>query len=299
MTDKEDLIDIEENPFPTAAQDASVAYLKADTPQTRSPTYSLAYADQEFLLRDELRPVRLQLELLKPDLIQSEEGIESTIVIFGSARIPDRPTAEKKLKKAQHLAGNKPDDKKLQKRAAIAKRVVANSRYYDEARRLAAIITDATLSQGRCEMVVITGGGPGIMEAANRGAMEAGGKSIGLNIVLPFEQRPNEYITPELCFQFHYFAIRKMHFLKRARALVACPGGFGTMDELFETLTLIQTRKIKPVPILLLGSAYWRRIIDFDAMVEEGTIDEKHLGLFRYVDTAVEAWQVIKKYYDL
>ncbi len=148
-------------------------------------------------------------------------------------------------------------------------------------------------------MVVITGGGPGIMEAANRGAMEAGGKSIGLNIVLPFEQRPNEYITPELCFQFHYFAIRKMHFLKRARALVACPGGFGTMDELFETLTLIQTRKIKPVPILLLGSAYWRRIINFEAMVEEGTIDEKDLGLFRFVDTAVEAWQVIKKYYDL
>lgn len=299
MTDKEDLIDIEENPFPTAAQDLASASLKADTPQTRSPTYSLAYTDQEFLLRDELRPVRLQLEFLKPDLIQSEEGVESTIVIFGSARIPDRPTAEKQLKKAQRLAGNKPDDKKLQKLAAIAKRVVANSRYYGEARRLAAIITEATLSQGRCEMVVITGGGPGIMEAANRGAMEAGGKSIGLNIVLPFEQRPNEYVTPELCFQFHYFAIRKMHFLKRARALVACPGGFGTMDELFETLTLIQTRKIKPVPILLLGSAYWRRIIDFDAMVEEGTIDEKHLGLFRYVDTAVEAWQVIKKYYDL
>lgn len=299
MTDKEDLIDIEENPFPTAAQDAAAAGLKTDTPQTRSNTYSLAYTDQEFLLRDELRPVRLQLELLKPDLIQSEEGIESTIVIFGSARIPDRPTAEKQLKKAQRLAGNKPDDEKLRKRAVIAKRIVANSRYYDEARRLATIITEATLSQGRCEMVVITGGGPGIMEAANRGAMEAGGKSIGLNIVLPFEQRPNEYITPELCFQFHYFAVRKMHFLKRARALVACPGGFGTMDELFETLTLIQTRKIKPVPILLLGSAYWRRIIDFDAMVEEGTIDEKHLGLFRYVDTAVEAWQVIKKYYDL
>ncbi len=299
MTDKDDLIDIEENPFPTAAQDASSAYLKADTPQTRSSTYSLAYTDQEFLLRDELRPVRLQLELLKPDLIQSEEGIESTIVIFGSARIPDRPTAEKLLLKAQRLVDKKPDDEKLQKRATIAQRVLENSRYYDVARKLSTIITETTLAPGRCEMVVITGGGPGIMEAANRGAMEAGGKSIGLNIVLPFEQRPNEYITPELCFQFHYFAIRKMHFLKRARALVACPGGFGTMDELFETLTLIQTRKIKPVPILLLGSAYWRRIINFEAMVEEGMIDEKDLGLFRFVDTAVEAWQVIKKYYDL
>ncbi|MDA3868661.1 MAG: TIGR00730 family Rossman fold protein, partial [Gammaproteobacteria bacterium] len=201
--------------------------------------------------------------------------------------------------KAQLLSGTIPVDDKLQQRAAIAQRVLENSRYYDVARKLSSIITRTTLAPGRCEMVVITGGGPGIMEAANRGAMEAGGKSIGLNIVLPFEQRPNEYITPELCFQFHYFAIRKMHFLKRARALVACPGGFGTMDELFETLTLIQTRKIKPVPILLLGSAYWRRIINFEAMVEEGTIDEKDLGLFRFVDTAVEAWQVIKKYYDL
>ncbi|MDH5612611.1 MAG: TIGR00730 family Rossman fold protein [Gammaproteobacteria bacterium] len=299
MTDKEELINIDENPFPTAAQDVEAAGLTVDTPQTRSSTYQLAYTDQEFLLRDELRPVRLQLELLKPDLIQSEEGIESTIVIFGSARIPERSTAEKRLKKATRLAGENPDDARLQRRMIIAQRVLDNSRYYDEARELASIITEATLSQGRCEMVVITGGGPGIMEAANRGAMEAGGKSIGLNIVLPFEQRPNAYITPELCFQFHYFAIRKMHFLKRARALVACPGGFGTMDELFETITLIQTRKIKPVPILLLGSDYWRRIINFQAMVDEGTIDETDLGLFRFVDSAEEAWQVIKKYYDL
>jgi uncharacterized protein (TIGR00730 family) len=299
MTDKEDLIDIEENPFPTAAQDVVAAGLTVDSPQARSATYRLAYTDQEFLLRDELRPVRLQLELLKPDLIQSEEGIESTIVIFGSSRIPELATAKKRLKKATRLAGENPDDERRQRQMAIARRVVDNSRYYDEARELASIITEATLSHGRCEMVVITGGGPGIMEAANRGAMEAGGKSIGLNIVLPFEQRPNPYITPELCFQFHYFAIRKMHFLKRARALVACPGGFGTMDELFETLTLIQTRKIKPVPVLLLGSAYWQRVINFQLMVEEGTIDEADLGLFRFVDSAEEAWQVIKKYYDL
>jgi len=297
--DKEELIDPDEHAFPTAAEDVEAAELTVDTPQTRSSTYRLAYTDQAFLLRDELRPVRLQLELLKPDLIQAEEGIESTIVIFGSARIPDKSTAKKRLKKATQLANNHPEDKRLQRNAVIAERILENSRYYDEARELGAIITEATLAMGDCAMVVITGGGPGIMEAANRGAMEAGGKSIGLNIVLPFEQRPNAYITPELCFQFHYFAIRKMHFLKRARALVACPGGFGTLDELFETLALIQTRKIKPVPVLLLGSEYWRRVINFDAMVEEGTIDEDHLGLFSYVDSAEEAWQVIKKYYDL
>ncbi len=296
---KDKIIDLKECKFPTAAQDVEAAELAVDTPQTRSSTYRLAYADQDFLLRDEVRPVRLQLELLKPDLVQSDEGIESTVVIFGSARMPDRPTATKRLKKAIRLAKENPEDSRLEKRVVIAQRVLENSCYYDEARKLGAMITDEALSSERCDMVVMTGGGPGIMEAANRGAMDAGGKSIGLNIVLPFEQRPNAYITPELCFQFHYFAIRKMHFLKRARALVACPGGFGTMDELFETLTLIQTKKIKPVPILLLGSAYWRRIINFEALVEEGAIDEEDLKLFDYVDSAEEAWQMIKKYYNL
>ncbi len=284
------------SPFPTAGDDVSAASLTPDTIQTRSPSYRLAYTDEDFLLRDELRPVRLQLELLKPDLLQEEHGIHSTIVIFGSSRIPDEKTALDRLEKAKELAVATPTDSALARRVKIAKRVLNNVKYYDEARKLGRLITE---DSKQCELVVITGGGPGIMEAANRGAVDAGGISIGLNIVLPFEQQPNSYITPELCFQFHYFAIRKMHFLKRARALVACPGGFGTLDELFETLTLIQTRKIKPVPIVLLGSEYWQRIINFEVMVEEGVIDEEDLALFQYVDTAEEAWQIIKNYYQL
>ena len=267
--------------FPSAEDDVDAASHVPDTPQSRSHSYRLAYHDDEFLLRDELRPVRLQLELLKPDLLQQESGVHSTIVIFGSARIPEQATAEQQLQEAERLAQNAPQDERLQRRVPIARRIVENSRYYEEARKLAALITEANLSSGRCDMVVITGGGPGIMEAANRGASDVGGKSVGLNIVLPFEQRPNPYITPELCFQFHYFAIRKMHFLKRAHALVACPGGFGTLDELFETLTLIQTGKIKPVPILLMGRDYWNRIINFQALVDEGMINEDDLDLFQ------------------
>ena len=287
---------IPKSAFPTAEEDVSAARLTPDTAQTRSPSYRLAYTDDEFLLRDELRPVRLQLELLKPDLLQQENGIHSTIVIFGSSRIPDKETAMERLNNAEVLAKAMPSNPTLARKVKIANRVLLKSQYYDEARELARLITqDSKL----CEQVVITGGGPGIMEAANRGADDAGGKSIGLNIVLPFEQQPNPYITPELCFQFHYFAIRKMHFLKRARALIACPGGFGTLDELFETLTLIQTRKIKPVPVLLMGREYWQRIINFDALVDEGTIDEHDLALFEYVDTAEQAWQKIKTYYQL
>lgn len=290
--------DMHSSVFPTAKDDVIAAKLAPDTAQTSSHSYSLAFADNEFLLRDELRPIRLQLELLKPDLLQEENGIHSTVVIFGSSRIPDAETSAERLQKAEALAIANPSDPVLARKAKIAKRILSNVLYYDEARELARLITAATLDDGKCEQVVITGGGPGIMEAANRGAMDAGGKSIGLNIVLPFEQQPNPYITPELCFQFHYFAIRKMHFLKRARALVACPGGFGTLDELFETLTLIQTNKIKPVPVLLLGSEYWQRVINFEALVDEGTIDEGDLELFEFVDSAEEAWQIIKNYYN-
>lgn len=282
------------SPFPTAEEDVSAASLTADTVQTRSPSYRLAYSDEEFLLRDELRPVRLQLELLKPDLLQEERGIHSTVVVFGSSRIPDEKTAIERLQAAEQLAMATPADSALARRVTVATRVLHNVKYYNEARKLARLITQ---DSKQCELVVITGGGPGIMEAANRGAADAGGISIGLNIVLPFEQQPNPYITPELCFQFHYFAIRKMHFLKRARALVACPGGFGTFDELFEALTLIQTRKIKPVPIVLLGREYWQRIINFEAMVEEGVIEEGDLALFQFVDTAEEAWVLIKKHH--
>lgn len=285
-------------PFPSAAQDAEAAGLASDSVQTRSSAYRLAFTDTDFLLREELRPVRLQLELLKPDLIQADEGITSTVVVYGSARIPDPDTAAAQLLQAEHLAASMPADGELQRKLAVARRVLVNSRYYDEARKLGELITRANLASSNSDLVVITGGGPGIMEAANRGAMEAGGKSIGLNIVLPFEQRPNQYVTPELCFHFHYFAIRKMHFLKRAKALVACPGGFGTLDELFETLTLIQTGKIDRLPVLLMGSDYWRRIINFEALVEEGAISASDLDIFQFVDSAEEAWSCIQAAYD-
>jgi uncharacterized protein (TIGR00730 family) len=280
--------------FPSACDDASAAQQQASTIQTRSPSYRLAYTDQDFLMRDELMSLRLQLELLKPDILQDEHGINSTVVVFGSARIPDIETARQRLEQARVCANLQPDDSGLARKVKIAERVVQSSRYYEEARKLAHLITADAASNSQSELVVITGGGPGIMEAANRGAMEAGGKSIGLNIVLPFEQVANAYITPELCFQFHYFAIRKMHFLKRSRALVACPGGFGTMDELFETLTLIQTGKIKPFPVLLLGREFWSRVINFDVLVEEGMVAEEDLSLFQFVDSAEEAWKIIQ-----
>ncbi len=284
--------------FPSARDDAgTAAHLAETTPQTRSPSHRLAYTDAEFLLRPELRPVRLQLELLKAELIQQEEGIHSTVVIFGSTRIPAAEDAAERLAAAEEAACRDPDDPTLTRRVEIARRLAEKSRYYDEARRLAQIITRVSQTNGHKDFVVVTGGGPGVMEAANRGAADVGGKSVGLSIVLPREERPNLYVTPELSFQFHYFAVRKMHFLMRARALVAFPGGYGTLDELFETLTLIQTRKVKAVPVLLFGEQYWRRIIDFEALVEEGTIDPGDLALFRYVETADEAWRQIQAFY--
>jgi len=282
--------------FPTAKDDLGSAELKLDTLQTRSDSYRLAYDDSDFLLRDELRPVRLQLELLKPELLQQEHGIESTVVVFGSIRIPDKETATKRLQEAETLAQANPSDPVLARKVNIAKSILDKSRYYDEARELGRIITEQYQNNEKCELVVITGGGPGIMEAANRGAKDVNGKSIGLNIVLPMEQAPNPYVTPELSFQFHYFAVRKMHFLMRAKALVAFPGGYGTFDELFETLTLIQTKKVKPVPVLLFGKEYWQRIINFEALVDEGTIDQKDLELFQFVDTAKEAWDIINEF---
>ena len=282
--------------FPTAEEDVDAAKLVVSSPQSLSPSYRLAYTDDDFMLKDELRPVRLQLELLKPELIQQENGIESTVVIFGSSRIPDAQTATERLRAAEKLASVKPSDPELARNVKIANSVLSKAHYYDEARKLGCMITAESLQNSKCELVVITGGGPGIMEAANRGAADVNGKSIGLNIVLPHEQQPNPYITPELCFQFHYFAIRKMHFLKRAIALVAFPGGFGTLDELFETLTLVQTKKVKPVPVLLFGKKYWDRVINFEAMVDEGTITESDLNLFQYVETAQQAWEIIQTF---
>jgi hypothetical protein len=284
--------------FPSAEEDVGAAALVPETPQTRSPAHRLAFADSEFLLRDELRPVRLQLEFLKPELLQQAYGITATVVIFGSTRIPDAATAAQRLAHAESCLGQEPTHPALLRAVDIARRVVAKAHYYDEARKLAHLITTESRQADGSRLVVITGGGPGIMEAANRGASDAGGPSIGLNIVLPHEQVPNPYITPELCFQFHYFALRKMHFLLRARALVTFPGGFGTLDELFETLTLLQTHKVKPVPVLLFGEAYWSRLIRFDVLVEEGTIDPEDLGLFQYVETAEQAWAAIKAFYQ-
>lgn len=281
------------NIFPSASDDARAAELSPPSPQTLSPSYRLAYKDTDFLLRDELRPSRLQLELLKPELTLKERGIEGTIIVFGSARLPEPALADKELADAEAAAGKDPSDEALARNVKSKRRIAANSKYYEEARRFSRLVSEAVNASRDSKFVVVTGGGPGIMEAANRGAHEAGAESIGLNIVLPFEQRPNDYITPELCFQFHYFAIRKMHFLIRAKALVVFPGGFGTLDELFETLTLIQTRKIKPIPVLVFGREFWDRVIDFRAMAEDGVISPGDLDLFRYVETAEEACEII------
>jgi len=281
--------------FPTAKEDLHAARLCIDSPQTQSSSYKLAYEDQEFLIRNELRPVRLQLELLKPELIQQEQNILSTVVIFGSARIPDPQTARKQHRLAQAAAEDAPTDLELTRTLVKAKKALANSKYYEEARKLARLISICCQDSGSLTHVVTTGGGPGIMEAANRGAHDVAARSIGLNIVLPHEQAPNPYITPELSFQFHYFAIRKMHFLMRAKALVVFPGGFGTLDELFDVLTLVQTKKMKPIPILLFGEGFWKQVINFEALVEEGNISPQDLQLFKIVETAEEAWQEIAK----
>ena len=250
----------------------------------------LAFADPQFLTRRETRGIRFQLELLKPDLIQQEMGINHTAVIFGSARFCDKETALLQLQKAKELGSAKD----IQKAQAILK----NSVYYDQARALGQLITQECKSlPEKDKLFVCTGGGPGIMEAANRGAHDAGGLSVGLNIALPFEQEPNPYITKELSFRFHYFALRKMHFMMRAKALVAFPGGFGTLDELFETLTLIQCKKSSPVPIILFGKAYWNKVFHPEVLVEEGAVSEEDLRYFNYADDVQSAWQIIKNFY--
>ena len=285
-------------PFRSAREDAAHASRARPTAQTRSPSYRLAYADPDFLLRDELRPVRLQLELLKPELVLREHGIESTLVVFGSARVLSPEAAMEGRRRAEAALARAPDDPERRKRLQSWRRREAQSRWYREARRLAQLISRYGQGARPRRFVIVTGGGPGIMEAANRGAHDVGAQSVGLNITLPREQLPNPYITPELCFQFHYFALRKMHFLMRARGLVVFPGGFGTLDELFETLCLIQTGKLAPIPVLLFDQRYWRRVIDFGAMVEEGMIDPEDLRLFRFVESAEEAFAHLRRTLD-
>lgn len=266
--------------------------------QSRFPeSYRLAFLDPSFMLLDSLRPVRLQLELLKPETKLKEANIESTIVIFGSARILSPKNANELLKKAlkeQQRSPNAETDAAVK----FAEKKVAQSVYYQEAQKLGALVSASYQTESRRDFVITTGGGPGIMEAANRGASDVKAKTIGLNILLPFEQTPNPYISDNLSFRFHYFAIRKMHFLIRARALVAFPGGFGTLDEVFETLTLLQTKKIRPIPVLLFGKQFWQKLINFDYLIEEGLISPGDLRLFAYVETAEEAFDFIKRFYN-
>ncbi|MEH7829339.1 TIGR00730 family Rossman fold protein [Gemmobacter denitrificans] len=268
--------DTRSHPFRDSSQDLEATHRIPDTPQTRAPAYRLAFADPDFLMREELRPVRLQLELLKPQMILDERGIQSTVVLFGGARIPRPEEADKARTPA--LAGL--------------------AHFYDEARRFARLMTERSMETYGRENVIVTGGGPGVMEAGNRGAHEAGGQSIGLNIVLPHEQAPNAYVTPDLSFNFHYFALRKMHFLMRARAVCIFPGGFGTLDEMFETLTLIQTRRMKRIPFLLFGRAFWDGVINWQALADAGTISPEDLTLFQYVETAEEAVAAIDAFGD-
>jgi len=261
-----------------------------------SPSYSLAFEDHEFIMQHEQRPIRLQLELLKPETILRQHQIKRTIVVFGGTRIVEPAVARERaaaLERERASAGPSPA---LDRRLAIARRIVAKARYYDEARAFARLVAESR-QNGETDYVVVTGGGPGIMEAANRGAHDVRQPSIGLNITLPMEQYPNPYITPELCFQFHYFAVRKMHFLLRAQALVAFPGGYGTLDELFEALTLMQTGKTKIMPVILFGRDFWKEVVDFQHLADEGTIADADLDLFHTVETAQQAWDLICRFH--
>jgi uncharacterized protein (TIGR00730 family) len=264
--------------------------------EATSSSYIPADKDTEFLQRDELRPIRIGLELLKPELIQREEKIQSTIVVFGSARIQEPAMMEQALREAEEKAARSPGDAESRQKAAIARRQLALSKYYDVAREFGRLVSSTCQVEGHCDYVVVTGGGPGIMEAANRGAADVKAKSMGLNITLPHEQHPNPYITPALNFQFRYFAIRKMHFLIRAKALVAFPGGFGTLDELFETLTLLQTGKTDRVLVVLIGRDFWEHLINWQWLVDNGLISQHDLRLFHYAETAQEAWDLIGRH---
>jgi len=261
-----------------------------------APSYIPADHDLDFLQREELRPFRLGLELLKPELIQKEHGIRSTIVVFGSARLQEPAAARQRVHLAEDHLAQAPDDPARRRQVSVARNQLSLSKYYDIAREFGHLVSSTCQVDGRCDYVIVTGGGPGIMEAANRGAADAKAKSIGLNITLPHEQRPNPYITPELCFQFRYFALRKMHFLIRAKALVAFPGGFGTLDELFETLTLLQSGKSSGLSVVLVGRDFWERLINWQLLVDQGLISPQDVELFQFAETAQEAWDLIARH---
>ncbi len=263
-----------------------------------SASYMLAERDIDFLSKYEQRPIRMQLELLKPEAMLSQQKVHSTIVVFGGTQIVETPDAEARLRAAQAALAANPKDSVLERQVARAERVLAKSPYYDAAREFSRLVSSTCQVDRECDYVVVTGGGPGIMEAANRGAYDMNCKSIGLNITLPAEQVPNPYITPDLCFQFHYFALRKMHFLLRARALVIFPGGFGTLDELFDALTLRQTQRMQAIPIILYGREYWSRVIDFEFLADEGVIADAHLDLLSYAESPEETWDIISKFHQ-
>jgi len=264
-----------------------------------SPSYTLAEFDVDFIGRPEQRPVRMQLELSKAETLLRDNRIHSAVVVFGGTQVAPRDQAEARLAAAQRALQERPGDPQSLRDLARAERILAKVRYYDDAREFARLVSSTCQRDGRCDFVVMTGGGPGIMEAANRGAFDVGAKSVGLNIELPHEQEPNPYITPELCLQFHYFAMRKFHFVLRAAALVVFPGGFGTLDELFEYLTLRQTGRMQEIPIILYGSNYWNRVIDFQFLADEGVIADRHLELLHFADTPQQAWDTIARFHGL
>jgi len=263
------------------------------------PSYRLAYLDQDYIRREDLRPLRLELELLKPEMILEEKGIHSTVVVFGGTQIKDHEESGRILAAAEAVAKQNPDDVDAKRRVEVAKNYVQKSRFYDECREFAKIVSVHAKKVGDGEYIIKTGGGPGIMEAANRGAYDVGAPSIGLNIVLPFEQEPNSYVTPGMTFQFNYFAVRKMHFLLRAKALVCFPGGFGTLDEFFTAITLRQTERMQEIPIILYSKEYWNSIIDFQFLADQGVIQDRHLDLFTYAESPQECWQLISEHHGI
>jgi uncharacterized protein (TIGR00730 family) len=262
-----------------------------------SPSYRVAYKDVDFLSDPKLRPTRMELELMKPELAFQEHNVRSTIVVFGSTRITEPAVAQRALELAKARLADTPEDPRRQRAVARAEQLAANSKYYDVARQFTRLVSACSQQDDQCDYVIVTGGGPGIMEAANRGAYDVKAKSVGLNIRLPREQQPNPYISPELCFQFHYFAMRKFHFLLRAKALVVFPGGFGTLDELLDALTLRQTGRMQEIPIVLFGREYWERVVNFQFLADQGSIDDDDLDLFRYAETAEQAWEMIQGFH--
>ena len=274
-----------------------------DAPQrvralVESESYRQADRDVDFLNLDETRGVRLQIDYFKPEMLLEQQGVEHTIVVFGSTRIREPTAARRRVLELRSELAAQPKDAMLSRRLEVAERILAKSRYYDVARELGELVGRHGEGPASTRVLLMTGGGPGIMEAANRGAFDVGSKSIGLNITLPHEQYPNPYITPELCFRFHYFAMRKLHFLLRARALIAFPGGYGTFDELFQALTLVQTRSVDPVPVVLVGEEYWRRAVDFDFLVNEGVIEEEDRELFWFAESADEIWESVLAWHE-